>query len=130
MALGAQIVELYVESERKVEPSEPLWIAAQFQDQIGNHGKIDHQGDAFANAEVFDEFIDFEREQRSSRNDGEIFSPALAQCQANAFGEKNGGINKRAYAEFLAIFSAHDCISRSRHTPAAGGERGTSFWAR
>src|SRR5207253_4259524 len=90
LALGAQIVELYVESERKVEPSEPLWIAAQFQDQIGNHGKIDHQGDAFANAEVFDEFIDFEREQRSSRNDGEIFSPALAQCQANAVDEKNG----------------------------------------
>src|SRR5438477_11556344 len=94
--LGTQIVELCVGSERKVEPSGPLWIAAQFQDQIGNHGKIDHQGDAFANAAVFDEFIDFEREQRSSRNDGEIFSPALGQCQATAFAKKNGWINERA----------------------------------
>src|SRR5260370_36623775 len=74
--------------ENRAQPSRPLWKAPELPDQIDHYGEIDHQSHYFADASVFDKFIDLDREQGSSRKDREVLGPALAQRQANAFGQK------------------------------------------
>src|SRR5258708_5724489 len=76
--------------ENRAQPSRPLWKAPELPDQIDHHRQIDHQCESFADAGVFGEFIEFDREQGSSADDRQILGPALAQRQANAFCQKNG----------------------------------------
>src|ERR1700694_868266 len=91
-----------------VEGSERLSRPAKFAHQIGDDGEINHECEALADAGVFEEFVDFDGEQGRGRDDREIFSPALAQRQADAFGEKNRGIDKRAHAEFFQSAVVHN----------------------
>src|SRR5260370_2190808 len=51
--------------------------AAELQDQIDNHGKIDQQRQTFADARGLGEFVDFLREQGSRLDKRKLLSTAL-----------------------------------------------------
>lgn len=75
--------------------------AAEFVDQVGDYGDIDEEDHDFGDGDVVEELVDFEGNEGSGHDDSEIFGPAFAEGEANAFGEEQAGIEKGADTKFL-----------------------------
>ena len=54
-------------------------LVAKAQDEVDDDGDVEkHDGD-LDRRDVFDEFVDFERDECAGADDGEVFGPAFAE---------------------------------------------------
>ena len=83
-------------------------VAAEFVDEVGDHGDVDEQNHDFGGGDVVEEFVDFEGNERSGHDDGEIFCPAFAKGQADSFGQEQAGVEKGADAQFFEFVIVDD----------------------
>ena len=79
-------------------------FVAEAEDEVDDDGHVEeHDGD-LDGRDVFDDFVDLERDECAGADDGEVFGPAFAEQEAGAFGEKDGGIEEGADAELFELF--------------------------
>src|ERR1700730_6537054 len=71
----------------------------QQDDEIPHDGDVDGDDGETRQGYVSPQLVELERNERARDDDGEVFRPALSKEQADAFGQEQGGINKRARAD-------------------------------
>jgi hypothetical protein len=81
--------------------------AAKLPDQIGEDGDVDEEDQDFSLGQVAMNLPEFEGDERSGKDGGEIFRPALAECQAGAFGKGEASVKEGANAEFFELVVIH-----------------------
>jgi hypothetical protein len=90
-------------------------------DEIDDDSNINGQDQRFDCTRPVKEFIDFDWDQRSCNDDGEPFSPALQEHQADSFGEEQARIDEADNSEFANPTGREvgNFLNRAIHEPAA-----------
>src|SRR5215470_7898255 len=73
--------------------------AADFENEISHHCKIEDKDQQLERAEAMNQLIDFQWDEASGRNDGEDFRPTFAEIQADTFCEVQRRVDERSQAD-------------------------------
>src|SRR5712692_7853626 len=72
---------------------------AQQDDEIPHDGDVDGDDGETRQGHVSPQLVELERDERARDDDGEVFRPALAKEEADAFGQEQGGVYEGARAD-------------------------------
>src|SRR5947209_2331657 len=77
-------------------------------DQIDDHRNVDDEDDDSADANVLDDLVQFERDERSGGDDRQIFGPLFFEQQADAFGSQQRHVEEAPGADRFELVRAEE----------------------
>src|SRR5579872_5769006 len=84
-------------------------VCADAIDQVRDYSNVQEQSAKLQQCRMVVDFVDLEWYQRAGDNHAKPFGPAFRHAQSDAFGEKQPGIEKAAYAEIADFVGRQIC---------------------